>query len=315
MNIKKPLISVIIPLFNKENSVERAIDSVLGQTVSEIEVVVINDGSTDDSLNVVSRFLDSRIVLIEQINAGVAAARNSGIEKATSDLIAFLDADDEWEPDYIESILSLAAQYPQCAVYATSYILRDGNDTALPHISFPAVRGIIYDYFLMARKGSPPLWTSAVTVRKKAILSIGAFTKGVRTGEDLLCWAKLAQNYSIAFLDQPKAVYNFPLNLGADSDVRMPDTHDRVYQGLVDLYRSEPAGERKKSINRYIGHWCKIRMHLFIYMGKKTETLAEYQKLLRHDPLNVKAFVLAILVIAPAFLRRYIFKKRARSMV
>ena len=114
--------SIVIPLYNKEKYIARAIKSVLAQTYQEFEIIVINDGCTDNSANEVAMFDDDRIKIINQVNAGVSAARNRGILEAKQSFIAFLDADDEWYPDYLESIANLQGAYPECQVFATSYI-------------------------------------------------------------------------------------------------------------------------------------------------------------------------------------------------
>jgi glycosyltransferase involved in cell wall biosynthesis len=96
------------------------LDSVISQKVQDFEIVVVNDGSTDKSADIVKNFSDTRIRLINQKNAGVSVARNRGINEAKSELIAFLDADDEWMPDYLETILRLREKYPCAGLYATS---------------------------------------------------------------------------------------------------------------------------------------------------------------------------------------------------
>ena len=101
------MISVVIPVFNKADTLDRALKSVLRQTYQKFEILVINDGSTDESVDVIGRFQDARIRLIEQPNSGVSVARNRGVESATYDLIAFLDADDEWLPELLERLLQL----------------------------------------------------------------------------------------------------------------------------------------------------------------------------------------------------------------
>ncbi|HDR8111751.1 glycosyltransferase family 2 protein [Bacillus thuringiensis] len=100
-------ISIVIPLYNKEHYIKRAIKSIIGQTFQNYEIIVIDDGSEDNSCNMVRSFQDSRIQLIQQKHSGVAAARNRGIESARADIIAFLDADDEWQPTFLETICSL----------------------------------------------------------------------------------------------------------------------------------------------------------------------------------------------------------------
>jgi glycosyltransferase involved in cell wall biosynthesis len=113
--------SVIIPLYNKVLFIKEAIHSVISQTIQDFEIIVVNDGSTDESEVVVTNIKDPRIRIISQKNAGVAAARNNGIFESTSDFIAFLDADDYWEPDHLEVLLSLKKDYPQAGLYSTGY--------------------------------------------------------------------------------------------------------------------------------------------------------------------------------------------------
>ena len=124
MNIDdtKPQISVIIPLYNKAPYIGRAIDSVISQTIQDFELIVVNDGSTDGGENIVAEYSDSRIFLINQKNSGVSVARNNGVNVANSELISFLDADDEWLPTYLETILKLVNKYPSAGIYATGSI-------------------------------------------------------------------------------------------------------------------------------------------------------------------------------------------------
>src|SRR5574344_1047459 len=115
------MISVVIPLYNKERYIERALRSVLNQTFGDFEIVVVNDGSTDASVSVVEGIEDSRIRIINQKNGGVSAARNRGIEESKYDIVAFLDADDVWKENHLSVIAELIDKYPACGVFATSY--------------------------------------------------------------------------------------------------------------------------------------------------------------------------------------------------
>ena len=111
------MISGIIPLYNKAESIATALDCVLAQTYQDFEVVVVDDGSTDKGATIVEQYTDPRIRLVCQENAGVSAARNKGIEEAKGEYVAFLDADDEWMPEYLENQYSLTLRYPQCDVH------------------------------------------------------------------------------------------------------------------------------------------------------------------------------------------------------
>ena len=128
------MISVVIPLYNKERQIAHTLRSVFAQTFQDFEVVIVDDGSTDGSVAEVEKFTDSRIRLIRQVNAGVAAARNRGIEEAQGELIAFLDADDEWKPEYLATQYHLYQKYPECSVYACNYEFREYEGKVTPTI-------------------------------------------------------------------------------------------------------------------------------------------------------------------------------------
>jgi len=119
------VISVVIPLYNKERHIARAIQSVLGQTHRDLELIVINDGSTDGSEKTAERYTDPRIQLVHQANAGVSAARNRGIAEARAELVAFLDAYDEWLPEHLAAINRPAKKQPECGAYCTWVALPD----------------------------------------------------------------------------------------------------------------------------------------------------------------------------------------------
>lgn len=166
------MISIVIPLYNKKDQVSNTIATVLAQTYQDFEVIIVNDGSTDDSVAEVEKVQDSRIRLIHQQNAGVSVARNRGIEASKGDLIAFLDADDEWTPGYLETQYQLFRKYPDCGVFACNYEFRDTSGKISPtnirKLPFTEKDGILSNYFEVASCSHPPLWTSAVMVKKKS---------------------------------------------------------------------------------------------------------------------------------------------------
>ncbi len=174
------MISVVIPLYNKEGQIAHTLQSVFAQTFQNFEIVIVDDGSTDNSVEEVEKFDDSRIRLIHQTNAGVSAARNRGIEEARGELIAFLDADDEWKPEYLATQSGLYQKYPECSVYACNYEFRDSKGNVTPTIirklPFEGEDGILSNYFEVASCSHPPLWTSAVVIKKSRLYKLlGAF--------------------------------------------------------------------------------------------------------------------------------------------
>jgi glycosyltransferase involved in cell wall biosynthesis len=125
-----PAISIVMPLYNKAGQVLKTIASVTAQTLSDWELVVVDDGSTDGGPALVRALGDARIRVVSQANAGVSAARNRGIELARADLIAFLDADDLWLPQFLAAILALQADFPQARWFATGYEIRPASGAA-----------------------------------------------------------------------------------------------------------------------------------------------------------------------------------------
>lgn len=196
------VISIIIPLYNKENHIRRAVQSVLDQTVSDFELLVVDDGSTDGSAKVVEKFTDTRIRLLRQENGGVSAARNFGITKAQNELIAFLDADDKWKPRFLETILELRDKYPYAGAYTTSYEIYKPNGTIVSpkYIGIPKTpwEGIIPDYYYSSL-GSSPICSSVVTIPKVVFDNVGLFSVGEHMGEDLEMWFRISLKYPIAF--------------------------------------------------------------------------------------------------------------------
>lgn len=210
-------ISVIIPLYNKSRHIRRSINSVLAQTVPPHEIIIVDDGSTDGGGNIVRAFADSRIRLIRQSNSGECAARNRGIREASGELIAFLDADDEWLPGFLGIVMRLRDQYPHAGAYATAYrCARDARSwrPVFRNCKVPAGGGLLADYFL-AGIGPAPVTSSSVMIPRRIFEALGGFPAGIRTGGDSHMWARIALQYRIAYSGDEGAVYH----LSADNRV------------------------------------------------------------------------------------------------
>ena len=142
------MISVVIPLYNKEKQIAKTLQTVLNQTYQDFEIVIVNDGSTDGSVDEVKKFLNPRIRLINQKNGGVSAARNRGIEEAKGEYIAFLDADDVWDIEHLEVLYQLILAYPKNGAYATAYrnnIEGATHNIILKKIPFKEETGVLFN--------------------------------------------------------------------------------------------------------------------------------------------------------------------------
>lgn len=195
--------SIVIPVYNREAYIGRAIRSVLTQTLQEFEIVVIDGHSTDNTEKIVKSFCDSRIRFTLQDGYGVSAARNQAVDLAKSDFIAFLDADDEWLPTHLETLIRLRDSYPEAGLYATAYVMckPNGNYCSLKVKSLPPSpwEGLIPNYFKTVCLGSYPVLTSTVGLSKKIFIQMGGFPIGENSGEDLDLWGKIGLRYPIAF--------------------------------------------------------------------------------------------------------------------
>lgn len=307
---EKPQISVVMPLYNKEKEVERAIQSVLNQTVSDFELIVVNDGSTDNSPKEVQGIKDHRIRLINQVNSGVSAARNRGVEEAQSDLIAFLDADDEWMPDFLETIFRLRDKFPACDVFATNYLYRSVDGTLMRPIirGLPASNweGIFENYFAVASKSDPPICSSAVAISKKAITFVGCFPVGITAGEDLITWAKLALRFPIAYCSIPKAIFTLRASLSG-KPTRLPDNEDLVGRSLENLL-SEVPKVWLKDFEEYIALWHKMRAACFLRLGDGFEAKHEIAKMRRFSKRKLLWGIYAVCAYAPSSISMEIIK-------
>lgn len=251
--------SVIIPLYNKEPHVKRALDSVINQTVQDFEIIVVNDGSTDKSADVVKTFSDARIRLINQKNAGVSVARNRGINEAKSELITFLDADDEWMPDYLETILRLREKYPCAGLYATSLktefidnVLMDKDEELRKLIPD---EGLILNFFKVNLKDishKDIFYTSSVTVPKKIFLELGGFQTGFWWGEDIDMWGRIALKHPFVYSSQVCAVYYQNVVNSAAYRRKPVKGHPLLNTGKEALKRGNVSPEIAKDFEEYL---------------------------------------------------------------
>ena len=166
-----PRFSVIMPLYNKERYVKKAIESVIAQTYRDFELIIIDDGSTDNSLEVVRglKIEDRRLKILTQSNSGVAVARNNGVAASKGEYLCFLDADDWWEPMFLEEMDRLITEYPDAGLYATNYVYYKPGKT---HVALKIERGYM-NYPEAYLHGEMPVWTGAACMSRKVFDEMG----------------------------------------------------------------------------------------------------------------------------------------------
>ena len=246
--------SVIIPLYNKAPYIRKALESVFAQTYTDFELIIVDDGSSDNSLAVAKQCITDRcavdrctvdrhdgcrsalpVEIIEQANSGVSAARNNGVAASSGDYIAFLDADDWWEPTYLERMAQLIEDYPEAGLYACNYVYYKPGKT---HVALNIPTGYINYPKAYYESNAMPVWTGATIILKRVFEEMGGFPLGIKLGEDFLLWAKTAMHYPVAFCEEPLAYYNndVPVNLRATRNLHASEHHM--------LFRLELLGDK-----------------------------------------------------------------------
>jgi glycosyltransferase involved in cell wall biosynthesis len=194
-----PFITVVIPLFNKKTTIRRALLSVLCQSIKDLEVIVVDDGSTDHSFEAIDDIEDPRLRLVKQTNQGVSAARNLGVMLAKSDYVAFLDADDYYKPDFLQHITTLIQQDPDAGIFCCRLEFVDENQKAFIPKAYLKEEfcGEVKNFISLFSKDRGVIHPSSMAVKKNAFLLAGGFAVGKHVGEDILLILKMALQYRV----------------------------------------------------------------------------------------------------------------------
>ena len=193
-----PLISVIIPLYNKSAHIGRCLGSVRSQTFTDYEIIIVDDGSTDDGAEIASAYLRDGDRLIQQENEGAAAARNRGIAAMRGKLAAFLDADDEWLPLHLACLVDMERRFPEAGLFSTGIALHGlGGFAICCGIDSPEPQ-LIPDYFDVCLNEPNPVNSSSCAIRREVFEAIGGQALGALRGEDLEFFARISLHWPLA---------------------------------------------------------------------------------------------------------------------
>ena len=190
-------VSVIIPTYNRKNFLLPALESVFAQTFEDYEVIVVDDGSTDQTKEAIQPFM-GRIRYIFKQNGGVSSARNRGIQEAKGEIIAFLDSDDLWESRFLELTTDYLLQHPDLAMVSTAWRTHPSGHQ-WPPVKKQRLHGQLFGLLM----GQRIVRTSAVVARKEILMRVGPFDECLEPAEDLDMWLRIARSYPTAFLNVP----------------------------------------------------------------------------------------------------------------
>ncbi len=308
-----PHFTVIIPLYNKENFVENTLKSIINQTFTNYEVLIVDDCSTDASVTKIQTYLSDKIRIISHSkNSGLSASRNTGIRNAAAQYVTFLDADDTWKPTLLESFYNMIQQFPEDAIFATNYVeIYENGDSILPKNSTsdlkPNATILIKDFFKRNRQQGFFIH-SGICLNKKVYDEVGFYNETINFAEDLDFNIRAFNKYNLVYTTNRLVNYTmYSENQLTNSSIfgkTIPD-----YDQYEVLTKENPDLKSYLDFERYV-----IAKHLKMdgdttkykeIVGKiNSENLNLKQRLLLKSPVGVLHFIKEM--------KRYLLKKGIR---
>jgi len=241
--------SIIIPLYNKEKFIENTIQSVLKQTFQDFEIIIVNDGSTDKSEEKVFHFKDDRIRYFSKKNEGVSQTRNFGLAEANADFVTFLDADDYWYPDFLETMHYYCTLFLKQKVFAAAIEIETSKKT------FPAAYSIhktgdfeFVNYFRASTKESVIL-TSGTVFNKSIFKKTGVFDPNIKSGQDTDLWIRIGIVYPVLFIWKILVRYIHDENSLSKNSSLMNSKMD--FSKFLELEKTNPDLKYFLDLNRF----------------------------------------------------------------
>ncbi len=300
-------ISVVIPLYNKEQLVINCIRSVLFQKMPPKEIIIVNDGSTDNSYYKIVDYIDQQdcklnIKIINIQNSGVSIARNIGVENAQADHIAFLDSDDEWDSDYLFEMTMLMEQYPDAGMYSCNHKINKENlgkfvAKCPMELNY---KGLV-NFFNLSQRYSV-VNSSKVIVKRNLFMSIGGFPANIRYGEDLYVWIRMALLSDVAFINKCMVTIN------QFSDESRTSRFNDVLFPLLKITSEEY--NKNDDLRRYLLILFRNSFFVRIKEGNKRNALKIFLKSYSISP--VYTTLLFPFIIVPQKVMKFIFNKYRR---
>lgn len=245
-----PFFSIVIPLYNKEHFIEQTLQSVLAQTFGDFEIIIVNDGSTDAGEAKVKQFDDARIQYYLRENKGVAAARNFGITLSKADYIAFLDSDDFWYPDFLQTMHRNISRYgARHKVFSSAIEIETAKNIIPATYSIEKSHPVeIVDFFKASFKEAA-IWTSAAVFHRSVFEKSGVFDTQIRSGQDTDLWIRIGLEYAIVFDWKILARYVFdPKSLSRNRNYTVSKIN---FSKFRELEKVNPDLKKYLDLNRF----------------------------------------------------------------
>jgi len=280
MNTDKPLVSVIMPTYNRESFLRLAIDSVLNQTYPFLELHIIDDGSKDGTRSLVGSYRDERIKYLYQENRGQSAARNNGIKNARGAFICFLDSDNLWKNDKLEKQTSLMTLHPECNIlYGENEIIDEsgrvvGSGNPVPRYSDDVMLQLLQNNFITF---------NTAMIRRCCFQEMGGFNENTRAGEDYELFLKFSTRYRFLYIPDILASYRIMDNRISSDYEKVFEANRRILTDFLDTYGKslQPA-----TIRRVWSRYFTSRGRHKAAAGRYAQAFADYCRAIRYRPAN-----------------------------
>ena len=269
--------SVIIPLYNKAPYVIKSIESVLNQTFLDYELIIVDDGSKDESFNVALKAIKGhrQCHIYKQKNAGVSVARNNGVDLSHGDYLCFLDADDWWKPNFLMEMSGLIEEYPRAGIYGTNYTIvnetKHKTRVAEMGVGEGFEKGYVNYCRVYAKTMYMPLTSISVAIPRYVFEEMQGFPQGITLGEDFMLWIRIALKYKVVLLNKPLAFYNQDVDAANRGVGKL---HDPVHHMLWNLGFLEEEEKSNSDYKQLIDNLRTYGLYPY-YLSKNYHNAAE----------------------------------------
>lgn len=293
--MNSPLVSIIIPTFNRANLLKIALDSVNLQSEKNYEIIVIDDGSTDATEDIIKSH--GPINYLKTAGSGPAKARNIGISAAMGEFVAFLDSDDRWDPGILKELLEEFQKFPDSIMVYTNFRIINADGEIIQE---QAVNPVSLDLSLVSSvrmiiEGVLPPRTSSVMVRRRIFDKIGSFDETYRIGEDFDMWIRISLSGQVRFINKQLMSY------------RIHDAHlsqsprSEVWRPFIDIIQKHKKAllDKGMSPNQYICKFSLLTGGALLLENQRSRALKYYFSALINFPLNIKAYIGLLICALP----------------
>lgn len=310
------MFTVIIPAYNAEKFINRAIDSVLNQTYKEYEIIVVNDGSSDATKNIIHAYKQENIKVYNQENLGVSAARNKGIMNSTKNYICFLDADDKWCKNHLSVLSNMISRYPKEKLFITSYRTVHLNETEFDVIKNIKSSGEINyhtNFFdLILSNKAPKYNTNCWCIKKNAFENSGLFDEDEKLSEDIDMWYRLGLYNNVVYTNQVTTLRFREFSVATKY---RQFNYDWVFPKKLKAIYKNPniSKERKESLKIVMNNYKITRTRNFLLDKKKRKAFTELKSIDSTKNIKKRYFATIIFFLIPNKVLKYFSNRRFKN--